>query len=48
MYRPRFLYLGASGQLHAPATLSPGKEPPGTHYIGGCVDPRAGLDEMKK
>jgi hypothetical protein len=24
--------------------LPPGKEPPGTHWIGGCVGPRAGLD----
>jgi hypothetical protein len=31
-----------SGQLHAPAALSPGKNS-GTHFIGGCVDPRAGL-----
>jgi hypothetical protein len=29
-----------SGQLHAPA--------PGTHFIGGWVDPRAGLDDMEK
>jgi hypothetical protein len=21
---------------------------PGTHFIGGCVDPRAGLDDMEK
>jgi hypothetical protein len=25
---PHFLTLGTSGQLHAPAALSPGKEPP--------------------
>jgi hypothetical protein len=31
-----------SGQLHAPAALPPGKEPPGTHLIGGAVL-RAGL-----
>jgi hypothetical protein len=36
-----------SGQLHVPAVLPPGKSP-GTHFIGGCVDPRAGLDDMEK
>jgi hypothetical protein len=33
-----------SGQLHAPAALRRGK----THWIGGWVDPRAGLDDMEK
>jgi hypothetical protein len=37
-----------SGQLHAPAALPPGKEPPGTHWIRGWVDPRAGLDDVEK
>jgi hypothetical protein len=32
-----------SGELHAPTAL-----PPGTHSIGGWVDPRAGLDDEKK
>jgi hypothetical protein len=36
-----------SGQLHAPAALPPGKSP-GTHFMGGWVDPRAGLDDMEK
>jgi hypothetical protein len=36
-----------SGQLHAPATLPPEKGP-GTHFIGGWVDPRAGQDNMEK
>jgi hypothetical protein len=36
-----------SGQLHAPAALAPGKSPV-THFIGGWVDPRAGLDDMEK
>jgi hypothetical protein len=26
--------------------LPPGKEPPGTHCIGGWVGPRAGLDAV--
>jgi hypothetical protein len=29
------------GQLHAPAVLPSGKEPPITHWIGGWVGPRA-------
>jgi hypothetical protein len=28
-----------SGQLHAPAALPPGKEPPGTNLIGGWTGP---------
>jgi hypothetical protein len=39
--------MGVSGQHHAPAALYPrGKDPPppGTHWIGGWVGPRAGLD----
>jgi hypothetical protein len=37
-----------SGQLHATAALPPGKEPPGTHWIGGWVDPIAVLDAVVK
>jgi hypothetical protein len=37
-----------SGQLHAPASLPLGKEPPGTHSIGGWVGLRASLDDVKK
>jgi hypothetical protein len=37
-----------SGQLHAPAALPSRKEPPGTHWIGGWVDPRAILDAVVK
>jgi hypothetical protein len=36
-----------SGQLHAPVAL-PRERAPGTHCIGGWVDPRAGLDDMEK
>jgi len=45
---PRILNLGywmeVSGQFHALAGLSRGKGPPGTHWIGGWVGPRAGLN----
>jgi hypothetical protein len=40
-------YGGVSGQFHAPAALPLGKEP-GTHWIRGWVDPRAGLDDVEK
>jgi hypothetical protein len=35
--------MEVSGQLHGPAALPPGNEPPspGTRYIGGWVNPRA-------
>jgi hypothetical protein len=36
--------MGVSGQRHAPAALYPGERTPGTHWIGGWVGPRAGLD----
>jgi hypothetical protein len=36
-----------NGQLHAPAALPPLKAP-GTHWIGGCVGPRAGFDAVEK
>jgi hypothetical protein len=39
--------MEVSGQLHAPAALPQGKEP-GTHWIGGCVGPRASLDTVVK
>jgi hypothetical protein len=38
--------MEVSGQLHAPATLLHDKEPPGTHWIRGWVDPSGGLDAM--
>jgi hypothetical protein len=37
-----------SGQLHVPAALPLGKEPPGTHWIGGLVGPRTGLEDVEK
>jgi hypothetical protein len=40
--------MEVSGELHAPAALLPGKEPPNTHWIGGWVGPRAILDAVVK
>jgi hypothetical protein len=31
-----------------PCHFTPGERTPGTHWIGGWVDPRAGLDDMEK
>jgi hypothetical protein len=36
-----------SDQIHAPAAYPQCKNP-GTHWIGGWVDPRAGLDDVEK
>jgi hypothetical protein len=36
-----------SGLLNAPAALPPGKTP-GFHWIGGWVDPGAGLDDVER
>jgi hypothetical protein len=40
--------MGVSGQRHAPAALYPRGNDPGTHWIGGWVDPKAGLDAGAK
>jgi hypothetical protein len=40
--------MEVSGQLHAPARFTPGERAPGTHWIGGWVGPRAGLDDVEK
>jgi hypothetical protein len=37
-----------SGQFHAPASLSPRKQPPSTHCIGGWLGPRAYLEAMER
>jgi hypothetical protein len=40
--------MEVSSQLHASATLSPGKRAHNTLWIGGCVSPKAGLDATEK
>jgi hypothetical protein len=37
-----------TGQLHAHAALPTGERAPGTHWIGGWVGPRTGLDAMQR
>jgi len=39
-------WKGVNSQQHAPAALYP-RERPGTHFTGGWVDPRAGMDGRK-
>jgi hypothetical protein len=39
--------MEVGGQRHAPAALPAGKRP-GTHCVGGWVDPKAGLDGCGK
>jgi hypothetical protein len=41
-------YMEVSGKFHAPAALPPRKEHPGTYWIRGWVDHRAGLENKKK
>jgi hypothetical protein len=40
--------MEASGQLHAPAALPPGKEPTGTYWIGGWEGPKTDLEDAEK
>jgi len=39
---------GCEFQLHDPAALLPGNDPPGIHWIGGWAGPRAVLDAVVK
>lgn len=39
--------MEVSGQLHTLAALPPGKDH-GTHWIGGPMGPKAGLDVLEK
>jgi hypothetical protein len=48
---PHFLVLGTSWRWvvsFTPLPLYPREGAPGAHFIGGWVDPRAGLDDMEK
>jgi hypothetical protein len=40
--------MEVSGQLHDPVALHPRERAPGTHWIGGWVAPRDGLDVIHK
>jgi hypothetical protein len=42
--------LGAGGEwsVSRPGRFTPGERTPGTHWIGGWVDPRAHLDNLEE
>jgi hypothetical protein len=51
MYRSTFFDLGTSWRWvvsFTPLPLYPQERAPDTHFLGGWVDPRAGLDDMEK
>jgi hypothetical protein len=52
MYRATFFLTsalgGGEGSASCPGRLNPGERAPGTHWIGGWADPRAGLDDVEK
>jgi hypothetical protein len=39
---------GGEWSASRPCRLTPGETARGTHWIGGWVDPRAGLDDVKR
>jgi hypothetical protein len=39
---------GGKSSASCPGRSIPGERAPGTHWIGGWVDPRAGLDDVEK
>jgi hypothetical protein len=39
---------GGEWSASRPCRFTPREKAPGTHWIGGWVDPRAGLDNMEK
>jgi hypothetical protein len=39
---------GGVGSASRPDRFAPGERAPSTHWIGGWVDPRAGLDNVEK
>jgi hypothetical protein len=40
--------LGGEWSASRPGCFTPAERAPGTHWIGGWVDPRAGLDDVEK
>jgi hypothetical protein len=44
---PRFLHLGTEWSASRPGRFTPGERAPCTHWIGGWVDPRACLDNVR-
>jgi hypothetical protein len=51
MKRHIFLTLAVAGGEWSdsrPVRFTPGERAPGNHWIGGWVDPRAGVDDVEK
>jgi hypothetical protein len=40
--------VGGEWSASRPGCFTPGERDPGTHWIGGWVDPRASLDDLEK
>jgi hypothetical protein len=40
--------VGGEWSASHPGRFTPGERDPGTHWIGGWVDPRAGLEDVEK
>jgi hypothetical protein len=40
--------VGGEWSASHPGLFTPGERAPGTHWIEGWMDPRAGLDDMEK
>jgi hypothetical protein len=40
--------VGGEWSASRPGRFTPGERVPGTHWIGGCVGPRAGLGDVEK
>jgi hypothetical protein len=40
--------VGCEWSVSHPGSFTPGERSPGPHWIGGSVDPRASLDDVKK
>jgi hypothetical protein len=43
-----WVLAGGDSSALRPGRFTPGERIPGTHWIGGWVDPRAGLDNLEK
>jgi hypothetical protein len=39
--------VGGEWSTSRPGRFTPGERAPGAHWIGGCVDLRAGLDDLE-
>jgi hypothetical protein len=40
--------VGGEWSASLPCRFTPGERAPGTHWIGGWMDPRVGLDDVEK